>query len=375
MALERVGYRRLYDAIGCSLADRDELRIGFHIGSDLQAEVYIGPRPTFGIFVARSDRYIVLGEQSVMLKGEYQKDASKSSYPRHFFTEISCSKEVKVPEEVASAFHAREPGGQEPLLRLAEKESDRFRSVTDLVAGTIGLRFHRQFVIELINENFFALLNEADYAWEQFGRGLECLDAITLNPEGVALLEAMLPAIGQASGEVQSFAADALNWLMRAWAARDSVGEFAALFIALEMVLSGYTTGLLEQQRRCADSVRGLIREHGDGQREELLAFFNRLIERERPSLQSRFALLARSAKMPGWEADIAAFGRFNSIRNGLLHRGEQKVSLQVPVEDDVRQLKDMAERYVSYALFGDGAVYQSTWRKRPKPTQENTDA
>ncbi len=67
---------------------------------------------------------------------------------------------------------------------------------------------------------------------------------------------------------------------------------------------------------------------------------------------------------MAGWENDIIAFRKFNRIRNSLVHQGNSNLDLQVPVsEDEVRQLEDLAERYVSLALFGDGRVYTSQYR------------
>ena len=67
---------------------------------------------------------------------------------------------------------------------------------------------------------------------------------------------------------------------------------------------------------------------------------------------------------MPGWEQDVTAFRKFNRIRNSLMHQGEPGVQLVVSVSDEeVRQLEDLTERYVSYKLFGDGVVYSTRWR------------
>src|SRR5438132_1516444 len=106
MGTERVGYRRLYDAIGCSLADRQELHITFPL-NDLEIWVYLGPKPKFGITVSHGGKYVVPGEVSLMAVSEYKKDASESSYPHHFFTEISCIKHVEVSDDVSRAFHAK----------------------------------------------------------------------------------------------------------------------------------------------------------------------------------------------------------------------------------------------------------------------------
>jgi hypothetical protein len=49
---ERIGFRRLYDSIGCSLpSGRGELRFEFSLDDELLAEVYMGPKPRFGIWI------------------------------------------------------------------------------------------------------------------------------------------------------------------------------------------------------------------------------------------------------------------------------------------------------------------------------------
>ena len=55
---------------------------------------------------------------------------------------------------------------------------------------------------------------------------------------------------------------------------------------------------------------------------DELREFVNRLMERQRPSLEARFEELASRARLAGWQGDVQAFRLFNRIRNALLHRG-----------------------------------------------------
>lgn len=151
---------------------------------------------------------------------------------------------------------------------------------------------------------------------------------------------------------------------MRAWHESDPVFKFVALFIPLEFMLAGHSRGGSEVLKEHAGNIRRLIRRHAGADREALLSFFSALVEAQRPSLPSRFEHLAREAEMPGWQADVEAFRRFNNLRNKLLHRGVRAVSLQVPIsEDATRYLEDIVERYVSYATFGDARVYPSRWR------------
>jgi hypothetical protein len=362
MAIEQVGYRRLYDAIGCSLAERDELSLSFEFQNGIRADVYFGPKPRFGIWVGRSDKYVIPDGMSILSHARYHGDASKSEYPRSFFTEVFCSAEIEVTDELSEAFHNDEQPAREELLQLAEARKDDLHTAADLVAGVIGLRFHRQFVIELINENFLALRDD-DHVMRYYGDSLEVLESLSLNETGVAQIENLLPALGAANAEAVQFGGIVLRWLMRAWAERDTVNKFVALFVPLEMVLRGVSASQTELKKR-ARQLRTLIRAHAGEDRKELLAFVDGLVERQRPTLEERFQILAEEAQLPGWDRDVEAFRHFNSVRNGLLHRGEHDVRLQVSVtEDEVRSLDDMVERYVNFALFRDAAVYRTRWR------------
>ena len=150
------------------------------------------------------------------------------------YAALSWSKSLKK----SIAFRAKDPKGHDELLRLAEQDANRFMTAADLISGTIGLRFHRQFVLEIINENFFASRSDNDYAFTQASPGLELLEGIALNPKGAEALRDLLKAIGQAPTALIDFGASALAWLLRAWSERDTRSKFMALFIPIEIVFN-----------------------------------------------------------------------------------------------------------------------------------------
>ena len=288
MGKERIGYRRLYDAIGCSLAKGKEIFIPFSIGG-IQAEVYLGPKPKLGIMVNHSERYIVPGANSLFLNSEYKSDAAASNYPRNFFVEILCSILVDVPENVSIGFQKKEASANSQLLHLAEQNSEYFCSVTDLIAGVIGLRIHRQFVIEMINENYFARRNSGDSAFNYSSPALEVLEGISLNENGIVILSNLLNYIGKVDSRVRKVGAAALTWLLRAWSERDTISKFVALFIPLEIVLAGYgeATKIKKERDEKAIIIRDLLIKNGGENSTNLLAFFNSLISQQSPSLAS----------------------------------------------------------------------------------------
>jgi hypothetical protein len=363
MAIERVGSRRLYDSIGCGLSARPELFIQFTLGSHVEAWIYMGPKPRFGIQTGTSDKYIA--PESIALMGNitYHADATESNYPRKFFTEVAALTEIEVPDSVSEAFRRGENDAAQELLQFAAAREGELKAILDFIAGIVGLRFHRQFVLELINENLVAI-REPNPTIQFAGQSLELLEGISLNENGVAQIEKTFSSLKEAEINVIENAGGILGWLRRAWQERDMVNKFVSLFIPLECAPQGYGKGIPAESKQRAQAIRKLIRSHAGEQRKELLEYFNSLCERQRPSLEFRFADMAEKANIPGWQSDVAAFSRFNRIRNALLHRGDPSVRLHISVsEDEVRTLEDIVERYVSYAIFGDGVVYKSRWR------------
>jgi hypothetical protein len=62
---------------------------------------------------------------------------------------------------------------------------------------------------------------------------------------------------------------------------------------------------------------------------------------------------MAKQAGLPGWEQDIAAFERFNAMRNALVHRGNKNVNLKVTIgKDEVVELQGLTGKYVAWELL-----------------------
>jgi len=272
---------------------------------------------------------------------------------------------------LSSAFHAGESGADDKMLKLGEREIDEFKKTADLIAGIIGLRFHRQFVLEAINENIFAIKTDNNWATQINGPVVEMLEELKLNEIGIKNLPGILSGLDKTSIEAREFGISIFGWMLRAWVERDIISKFTALFIPLEIILTGYgkNNELDNQKLKEYEEIRGLISKYSGEDAATLLKLFNGLVQSQRPSLVSRFDELAKEASLAGFENHIVAFKRFNKIRNKLLHQGDPNVKLEVPVSDEdleqeIQQLEDLVERYVSWTLFRDQVVYPSTWRK-----------
>jgi hypothetical protein len=289
--------------------------------------------------------------------------------PRHFFLEVAVWKEVDIPDDLLRAFRKRQPEATNQLLAIAEQNKESFVTTITLLAGTIGLRFHQQFVIEVVNENPFVLRGEDDFEISTASPAVRNLNTVSASTTNTQALSDLLQLIGRAPESARAFAANALGWLIRAWYQHDSVSQFLMFFIALEFVLEGISGSLQAGFQEMAEKVHRLIQSYAGDDRETLERFWSQAIRQQRPSLNSRFEELARTAGLPGWEQDIAAFRTFNKMRNDLLHQGEPGVRISVSVtEDEVRHFQDLVERYVSFRVFGDALVYSDHWLPRPRP-------
>lgn len=375
MVTERVGYRRLYDAVDCSFVKSDEMHVVFPFESRFHIEIYIGPAPRFGISTEKNeDYYVHPGTETNKNAPSYYFDVAQSSHPRHFFTEISCFRAIEVSASLAEAFHCQDKSARDEMLNLAEKDGEEYRRMADLISGTVGLRFHRQLVMELLNENFVALRGTG-FAIRIIGTPVELLDNVLISNreiEQIKQFASLLSYEGTENESTPQWSGAILGWLMKAWSEQDRISKFNALFTALEMLLKGVKGEISSEKQSSAEAIRDLIVEYGNGKKEELLVFFNTLTNNQNPSVMSRFETLAKQAKMPTCKADIEAFRRFKEMRNRLVHRGNNDIQLVVTHpkigSEDLHAFEDIVERYISYALFGDITIYQSHWRKPLEP-------
>ncbi len=317
MATVRIGYRRLYDSMGCSIANQETIHIIFPFGQHLQVEIYIGNKPKFGIWTETGhEDYLIPGTQATLGNYTYHGDATQSPYPRTFFTEISCSLIEEVTEELFEAFYRDDPVAGQELISRAKAHTDEFCMVADLLSGVIGLRFHPQFIIKLVSEGFIAF-HDDKRSVDNASSPIRLLESIQLHQMGITVLRQLFPEIGKAENKVAKKGSQVLGWLIRAWAERDIISKFNALFIPLEMILEGIQGEMPEDQRRQVEKLQTLIDISGEENREKkaLRRLLDRLVKNQRPSLIDRFAMFAEQAKMPGWKNDIKAFKKYDGTR------------------------------------------------------------
>jgi len=351
MRIENPGYRRLYDAIECSVEDKVEHEIEFEIGN-FYIQVYLGPEPRYGIDLTPKDNYGVPGS-SFEIPMKHFKKASESGYARSFFTEIACwrkaSSNNSLPPELS-------------LVNAAE-----FHTTTDMVAGAIGLRFHNQLVLKLICENTVVLQGAQGIpgkrAFELIKHApFSIVERVVICSEEV---NKCLPLeSSKIDAEKSKSSLLSLIWLLRAWNEEDKVSKFLALFIPVEVLLQGHSAPPVSFTE-LDEAIRNVIEKHATNNKEELISRFDKLLQYQNPppSLASRFETMARHVNFDDWKEDVRAFKVFNRMRNGLVHCGDQSVRFHTTASEvdknKVQQLQDLTERYVNWALFKDHEIYK----------------
>jgi hypothetical protein len=366
MKTVRVGYSRLYNAEGCSLSRREEVFMRFNVG-DIEVQAYVGPKKRHVVLSMKVGPKKPKDEKvrtRVSREGEYEIP-SPEIFPADLYTELIATQALEIEDAVASAFFNRDTAARDEVLRKAAQKQALFKSALDFVAGALGLRLHHLLVTALIDEQCFAYREKGDpYAFNATVH-FTVTDGYEwdISDEGITAAGKRLPQLQP--GWTMERAAEVLAWLLRAWAAKDSVLQFASLFTPLECVIPGVPKKELNELEKNRKAILALVEGHAEPQDRKALTRFVTGLRVPSPPLAERFGHWAAKAALHGWKNDVTAFRKFSKMRNSLLHRGQPDVEFRVTVEpDDVRTLEDIAERYVSLALFGDANVYQS--KKRP---------
>ncbi|MGD0571504.1 MAG: hypothetical protein ABSB11_00620 [Sedimentisphaerales bacterium] len=356
----RIGYRYLFDSKGCSLSNHEEVKINLIVSDKYDVQIYFGPKPQYGIqSVSNCSKYFIPGTKVPLGTYEFKADATQSSMHGPFFLEIVVS--TKANDVVSDGII------HDILLKQSEGRRDEFKNIIDLIAGIIGLRLHRQFILELISENVLAWEGEVS-AFGYAGPALEILEQLPLSDYGIKHLENIGIKLKDLPHEDVQRYSIIFRWLLMAWPERNNLHNFIDLFIPLECILNMLSDSKISiENKRKAKSIRESIRKHTGDNSKGLLRFFNKLFERLRPTLDETFVELAQTAKFPGWENDIELFKRFKRMRNDLFHRGYLTVG-----GEDVQKISDLVERYVNYFFFKDNKVYQSRWRPKIGEKSEN---
>jgi len=372
MAKMVIGYRRLYKGVGCDLGKYKTIEVVEPVG-DVTIQAFLSDEPVLDWYERHGQDHFIIG-QKVGFHGKISREDAGSASPDMVYSDIFFFKEVDVSEELSVALHANDATARNEALRLASEDAELVLA-SDVACGTIGLRLHGQFVTDLIFDAFYAGPDGDRFSSSYGFIAPQGLNPVLVIEEATNSLNTDLETAGNPERFPMRRKALALNWLLRGWAEKDRISKFVAFFTAIEIILGGYQGEQYEADEELLMDIRSLIENYGGGRAASMLTVMSRL-RLPAPSLTSRFEEMAKAAKIDGWENDIGAFGKFNRLRNNLVHRGDQSVTLSLSVgESEIANIEQIATRYVNWSIFRDAAVhsavvYASRWPKRESGIQ-----
>jgi hypothetical protein len=187
MGTETVGIRRLFDALGCSVENGQEICVSDLLSGGKQARLYIGPNPPLGILALESEQYGIPGRETKLLHAD-------NKYKSDCYLEISITFEYEADEALSRGIQNKDQGAREALLQIAKERSPLFEKLLDAISGIIGLKLHRQLVLKQLVENVF--ISSGPEPVSSFtGPFVEMLEPIKLTVPAQSLLSSYLAAL------------------------------------------------------------------------------------------------------------------------------------------------------------------------------------
>src|ERR1700677_3624733 len=96
MATIKIGYRRLFEAVECSVADQEQIRIEKKLPNGLYYHLYLGSEPIFGTTISSGRaKYITRNPMPFQIK-PYEP---LSNLPKGFYMEVICCEELIIPDD------------------------------------------------------------------------------------------------------------------------------------------------------------------------------------------------------------------------------------------------------------------------------------
>jgi hypothetical protein len=347
---KKFGFKKTYKVVGCNMTV-EPIIYSFPYNDQITIEILIAPNLRYKtIYADNQTRYVLPGDESYIAT---LKEITNEEGSGILYTEIICLIEY---EEIGPE--------KTPSINFDEKTSE-FDSIINFFAGIIGLRFHRQLVLEIVSDNSYYFGEKGQYSSITSGtEWMEILKHLTFTKDNQEeFIRILRNVVRPMSEEKRRKNALIMRWLLHAWHDHDDiVDRFVSFFTPIEMILKGYPGDGNKAESPEAVAILELIQNHGGTDSEKLTGFFNGFLK---PSLVSRFEQLAKEANFPTKTDDIKAFKAFYRVRNAVLHKGNPDIAMQLSINKrEVKELENLTLKYVSYHLFGDPNFFQSALKK-----------
>ena len=230
----RIGIRRLFEAVECSITESGTLDVSKSLSNGFLIRISLGPKPLFGKhIIAGAGKYLIVNPPTCM--GNLGPYVPLSNPPDGFFTEIICCKEIEIPDEDYASLKNNNTISSK-LFAIIHEEKYVYLNEINWYAGLIGMKIHRQFVTEPIIEH--SLICNTDWSSLSIpynGPGIEQIFKIPLPKDELPIVEKIFES--HPNQELLGKYGIAFEWLLRAWTLRGR-DRFIALFIPLEIAIN-----------------------------------------------------------------------------------------------------------------------------------------
>lgn len=376
MAMINVGYRKLFLIHECEIEiDTEQGRLyEAPLGDGLTTHVSFGqhPRLLTGVPIGTESTHMVRNDEG-RIQGLVIAPPPPIG-PDFVYLDVLVFRQQELDDDLFARWQAGDPGVHRMLRTLVPLDEKKTRTAADVVAAIVGLRFHRQLVMDPVVESLYVEGPDQCTTWPEASFG-ELLRPLTLSYD--RFRQELLTYITPTEFPRVSKYAPTLSWLLEAWGERDSQTRFLMLYIALELLLEHYTTDQSPPMPEEAKIIKRLINKHAaDDQRNMLLSYYDKMYNQStrvpQNSLSGCFRRLAALANFPTKAEDIQAFGRAREKRNMLMHKGMQitvfgkREDLQdnmypIFAYNEDSELDSLVARYVMWALYQEHHAYPAT--------------
>ena len=307
-------------------------------------------------------RYWDISKSQELGKIKWTNRPKGPRFDNTIFTEIEVLVEAQTePEECVTRF-----------IQLAVSRKDEFMEHIETVAGIIAMRLHPQFVLSVLADGPVAMRADGKNAVTNEIPVFEKVEPMQVSSSGGAGIEPYIERLGQYLPYSR-----ALDWIQAGLRSESLELKFMAYFFALETILNSIEPpdAFLQYKREVKEFKTFVkLRSKKDEDFARFKPVLDSLAQNLRPTLRQRFETLAARLDFSSKERDCEAFKQFNLMRNELVHCGERKISTTVVVQDQVTELRTLAERYICAEVFGDKNIYPCSFRRVKQEHEEADD-
>jgi hypothetical protein len=364
MGKVKIGFSRIYNASACSNEKEGDISATIHFGL-FDVYFHAGTGLKHHVFTMKLGPPVPQDKQTEIKpsRSKPQQIPKQADFPADYYVEIFAQRWLEVEDALADAFYAGDLAAQNHLSELLKQQKDEFLTAVDFTAGLFGLKVHKLLVLKVIHEQYYIYKDEHSTVFS-LDIDVTVTGTYLFDQEG-AWQTAIKKAESNLSGKWKD-AAKPLAWLLRAWGAEDRVLRCFSLLTALEQVIPGGATMEEKVWSEARSKVLSLLNLHADPLEADKLISWVESAPRPATPILTRFQIWAETADQPGWKKDIGTFKKFNRIRNQLFHTGTPAADHKIKIVlKQLEELEDVAERYVSLALFKDMTVYKHPLREK----------